>query len=60
MATNKEKRRTIKIKESTYHAIKKQGVMGETFDSVMQRILELHLIKNKKQSKKDLEIASKV
>lgn len=60
MATNNEKRRSIKIKESTYQAIKKQGIMGETFDNVLQRILEMHKLKDRKPSKKSKEIANKL
>ena len=42
MATNTEERRTIKIKNKTYIAIKKMGYMGETFDDVLQRIMKIH------------------
>lgn len=41
MATDNEERRTIKIKDTTYKAIRRHGFMGETFDEVLSRLLKL-------------------
>lgn len=32
-------RRTIKIKEKTYQKLKKKGIMGETFDDLLNRLM---------------------
>lgn len=51
MATKTDERRTIKIQESTYKAIKARGFFGETFDDVLQRILKVHKAKKEKPPK---------
>jgi len=51
MATNNEVRRTIKIKNSTYLAIRRRGLMGETFDDVLQRILKVEKVKDESPAK---------
>ena len=48
MTTKTDERRTIKIKNKTYQAIKKLGYFGETFDDVLQRILKVEKDKNAK------------
>lgn len=62
MATNKDERRTIKIKLKTYLAIKNLGLMGETFDDVLQRIMGLHKkeAKKAKATAKDQEVGRKL
>ena len=34
-----EERRTIKIKEKTYKKLKAKGMMGETFDDLLNRLM---------------------
>jgi hypothetical protein len=41
MTTDKGESRTIRIKNKTYLGIRKLGYMGETFDDVLQRMLQL-------------------
>lgn len=62
MAQIKDERRTVKVRESTYQAIKKLGEFGETFDDVIQRILEIGKDKKRKdaQTAKSKSIASKL
>lgn len=52
----------IKISEKTYLAIRKLGMMGETFDNVLQRIMGLHKkeLKEAKQTVKDKEMTNKL
>jgi len=34
-----EERRSIKIKEKTYQKLRKKGLMGETFDDLLNRLM---------------------
>ncbi len=37
-----EKHKTITIKEATWHRLKNTGVMGDTFDSIINRALDCY------------------
>ena len=51
-----EIRRTIKIKEKTYLKLRKKGMMGETFDDLLNRLM----FEEKKKAKAlDTKIANK-
>ena len=47
-----EERRTIKIKEKTYKKLRAKGMMGETFDDLLNRLMFEERIKAKEASNK--------
>lgn len=63
MATSKQKIGTtpIRIANDVVLKIKQLGFMGETYNDVLRRVLNMHEKKVlAKQSKKDVEIVSKL
>jgi len=57
MATNNEERRNIKVKLKTYNKLKSKGLMGETFDDLINRLMFEENVKAKALKSK---IANKI
>jgi len=45
MCADPEERRTVKLKVKTINELKKQGMFGESYDDVIQRLLKVDNIK---------------
>jgi len=59
---NKDKLRLIKVSEKNYQRLKRMGIIGETFNDVVERLFEQYRERRAKSkiTKKDTEIMSKM
>lgn len=52
MATKKDERANIKVKRKTFNDLKRIGYFGETFDDIIQRLIQRQIKKMEEDEKK--------